>query len=100
MYTFCKCGVPVFDFPISLSFPSLSNTFQILEKAEHRTIKNVTLLHHEAPYCRAHNLAGKKQNGVGSGRATHAGPSSEIPAAVARSQPPKVRSIYRISSVR
>ncbi len=61
MYTFCKCGVPVFDFPSSLTFPSLSNTFQILEKAEHRTIKNVTLLHHEAPYCRAHHLAGKNK---------------------------------------
>jgi hypothetical protein len=89
-----------FRLPFRLTFPSLSNTFQILEKAEHRTIKNVTLLHHEASYCRAHHLAGKKQNGVGSGRAAHAGPSPEIPAAVARSQPPKVRSIYRISSVR
>ncbi len=40
-----------FPLPFRLTSPSLSNTCQILEKAEHRTIKNVTLLHHEAPYC-------------------------------------------------
>ncbi len=83
MYTFCKSGLPVFDFPISLSFPSLSNTFQILEKAEHRK----KMWHYLSRRIAAHTIQPEKtkQNGVGSGRAAHAGPSPEIPAAVARS---------------
>jgi hypothetical protein len=55
-----------FRLPFRLTFPSLSNTFQILEKAEHRTIKNVTLLHHEAPYCLPRTSFSRKKNKMAS----------------------------------